>query len=159
MKSGARRKARELALSILFEADVGTGGPGGAIANAPHTLEVLTETWSLNEREQYKLLAEIEEFGMRVADLFFRHAKGIDELISGYSQDWSLERMPGIDRNILRLALVEMQYCPDVPVSATINEAVELAKRFGGVESAKFVNGILGAYARDNKLTADNDGQ
>ena len=148
---GARRKARELALSILYEADVGKG-PGAAMANADHTIQVLMEEWGFRAEERAKLQAEIELFGRRLADLYFRHSSETDELIQSYSHEWALDRMPVIDRNILRMALIELQHCPDVPVSAAINEAVELAKEYSGADSGKFVNGILGAYARDHEL-------
>lgn len=152
---GARRKARELALSLLFAADVGQG-PGAAMANAAHTLEVLVEEWDLQPDERERLIPEIEDYGRRLADLYFRHAPEIDQLVQHYSHEWALERMPAIDRNILRMALTELRYIPEVPVNAAINEAVELAKLYGGPESGKFVNGILGAYARDHSLSASN---
>jgi transcription antitermination protein NusB len=150
--AGARRKARELALSILFEADIGGAGPGAAMGNADHTMAVLMEEWGLTGEERAKLQAEIEHFGRRLADIYFRSAGEVDKFITRYSHEWALERMPGIDRNILRLALTELKFCPDVPTSAAINEAVELAKEYGGAESGKFVNGILGAFARDQHL-------
>lgn len=151
--AGARRKARELALSILFEADVGGYGAGVAMSNAEHTITVLMhEVWELSRDEREKLQPEIEHFGRRLADTYFRSAQAIDNLIARYSHEWAMDRMPGIDRNILRLALTELQNFPDVPASAAINEAVELAKEYGGSESGKFVNGILGAFARDHEL-------
>ncbi|NPV47938.1 MAG: transcription antitermination factor NusB [Armatimonadetes bacterium] len=149
--AGARRKARELALSILFAADVGGVGPGKAMAEADHTLSVLLEVWDVGEDEKRKLVAEIEDYGRRLADIYFRSAPQVDQLINEYSHEWALDRMPGIDRNLLRIALAELMFCPDVPVSAAINEAVELAKEYGGAESGKFVNGILGAFARDHQ--------
>ncbi len=77
------------------------------------------------------------------------HITEIDELISGASKNWSLDRMPMVDRAILRCAVCEMLFVDDVPVKVCINEAVELAKDFGGEdESASFVNGILGNIAR-----------
>lgn len=153
--AGARRKARELALSILFEADIGKG-PGAAMGNADHTMAVLMEEWGMKPEEREKLQAEIEDFGRRLADTYFRAADAIDKMITRYSHEWALDRMPGIDRNILRLAMAELKHFPDVPTSAAINEAVELAKEYGGVESGKFVNGILGAFARDQKLKLDD---
>lgn len=155
--AGARRKARELALSILYEADIGKG-PGAAMGNADHTIEVLMEEWGFRPEERQKLRAEIEAFGRRLADTYFRHAAEVDELISGYSHEWALDRMPAIDRNILRMALTELKHSPDVPVSAAINEAVELAKEYGGPDSGKFVNGILGAYAREHQLELGEKG-
>lgn len=152
-RSGARRRARELALAILFQADVGGMSPGEAIGEARETLEVLAGEWEMSLDERHKLFAEIEEFGMRLADTYFRHAPVIDEGIAALSHEWALERMPAVDRNILRMAAAELLYFPDVPGSAAINEAVELAKDYGSAESGKFVNGILGALARKADLS------
>ena len=71
-----------------------------------------------------------------------------DELISEFSHTWTIQRMPAIDRNILRLAIFELLDRPDVPVAVVINEAVELAKRFSTEESGKYVNGMLSAIAK-----------
>ena len=77
------------------------------------------------------------------------HQTEIDERLAGASENWALSRMPIVDRSILRLAIYEMYHCDDVPVSVSINEAVELAKDFGGEEdSPRFVNGVLGRIAR-----------
>jgi N utilization substance protein B len=86
------------------------------------------------------------------------HAERIDGLIGRTSENWSLERMPLVDRSILRLATFEMLYVDDVPYSVSINEAVELAKDFGGEdESSRFVNGILGRIADHLSEAADED--
>jgi transcription antitermination factor NusB len=124
------------------------------MGEADHTLSVLLEIWGLGDEEKQKLVAEIEDYGCRLADTYFRSAPQVDQLINDYSHEWALDRMPGIDRNLLRIALAELLFCPDVPVSAAINEAVELAKEYGGAESGKFVNGILGAFARDHEASA-----
>jgi N utilization substance protein B len=155
--AGARRKARELALSLLYEADIGKG-PGAAMSNADHTIQVLMAEWGFTPDQRARLQADIEHFGRRLADLYFRDSAATDELIQSYSHEWALDRMPFIDRNILRLALTELRHCPDVPVSAAINEAVELAKEYGGPDSGKFVNGILGAYAREHDGEAGEKG-
>lgn len=77
------------------------------------------------------------------------HQSAIDEVIAEASENWALSRMPIVDRSILRLAVFEMEHCDDVPASVTINEAVELAKGFGGEDdSPRFVNGVLGRIAR-----------
>lgn len=83
----------------------------------------------------------------------------IDERLRSVSENWSVERMPIVDRMILRLALFEMLYCDQVPVSVAINEAVELAKGFGGEdESPRFVNGVLGQVARTMELEGASAG-
>ena len=75
------------------------------------------------------------------------HRAELDALIVGHARNWSLERMPAIDRNVLRLALYELKDRPDVPVAVVIDEAVELAKRFSTDDSGRFVNGMLSAIA------------
>ena len=154
-RSGARRRGREFSLGILFQADVGGQGPAGAIGNANDTLRILCEQWQMRPDEQAKLWPEIEDFGLHLSDAYFRDAQAIDAIIEDLSHEWVLDRMPGIDRNILRLALAELRHSPDVPTSAAINEAVELAKTYGGEESGKFVNGILGAYIRRESLVPE----
>ncbi len=151
-RGGARRKGRELALGLLFMADVGGLKAGGAIMSATETLDILFEQWEMDLAERRKLRAEIEDFGRRLFEAYFRDSVVIDEIINDLSHEWALERMPGIDRNILRMALAELRHLPDVPTSAAINEAVELAKIYGTPDSGKFVNGILGAYARREDL-------
>ena len=73
--------------------------------------------------------------------------EAIDELIESASDNWTLDRMPVVDRSLLRLTTYEMRYVDDVPVSVSINEAVNLAKEFGGDDSPRFINGILGRIA------------
>lgn len=157
-KGGARRKGREFALGLMFQVDVGGQGPGGAMMAAQDTLDILFQEWQMGPAEQRKLGAEIEQFGLRLCEAYFRDEEAIDAVIDELSHEWALERMPYIDRNILRMALAELRHSPDVPTSAAINEAVELAKIYGTPESGKFVNGILGAYARREGLVAEKAG-
>ena len=77
------------------------------------------------------------------------HRGHIDEVIESYARGWTLERMANVDRNILRLAMFELLYLPDIPPSVTVNEAVELAKKYSTAESGRFVNGILGNVVRN----------
>lgn len=87
------------------------------------------------------------------------HQAAIDKRLEAASENWALSRMPIVDRSILRLAVFEMLYGDDVPVSVSINEAVELAKEFGGEEdSPRFVNGVLGRIARTLEAEAANGG-
>jgi N utilization substance protein B len=80
------------------------------------------------------------------------HATELDELISSHAKDWKIDRMPVIDRNLLRMALLEMLYLEDVPAPVAINEAVELAKIYSTEDSSRFVNGLLGSVSAE--LTA-----
>jgi|JI10StandDraft_1071094.scaffolds.fasta_scaffold03283_19 N utilization substance protein B len=78
----------------------------------------------------------------------------IDEKIAKYSEHWKMNRMPKVDRNILRLGAYELEFCLDVPVSVVINEAIELGKKFGDINTPKFVNGILDKIAKEIGRTA-----
>lgn len=91
------------------------------------------------------------EFGLRLVEGVLSHRPEIDKAIQDHSQEWSLERMPVVDRNIIRLGIYEMLYEEDIPVSVSINEAVELAKTYGTRDSSKFINGILGRIAQERE--------
>ncbi|MAY81085.1 MAG: transcription antitermination factor NusB [Deltaproteobacteria bacterium] len=136
----ARRKAREFALKALYQADVSEGVGKDALGGL----------WAgLLDGEQDEKPAEADEieFAERLVGAVDENKEEIDKLIDGASKNWRLVRMPTVDRNILRLAAGEMLLMSDVPVSVSINEAVELAKRFGDKESRAFVNGILDRIA------------
>lgn len=129
----SRRLARETALKILFQVDVGRVPVEEAIVN---TLASVDEG------------AEVSGFASELARGAAARLAEIDRLLGMFAVDWPVERMANIDRNILRLAVYELLLVPDVPASVTVNEAVELAKRYGDADSAKFVNGILGNLVR-----------
>ncbi|MEW6545644.1 MAG: transcription antitermination factor NusB [Bacillota bacterium] len=129
----ARRKAREVALKVLFQMDLGR-----------HTLE---GAWPLAV-EGEALPEGSAAFARELAAGAASHLEEIDRLLSECSEGWKVSRMAGVDRNILRLAVYELLYRHDIPASATINEAVELAKVYGTEESPRFVNGVLGELAR-----------
>lgn len=129
----SRKRAREVAFKILFQADVGRNPWQDVL---PRTLAEI----SLPEKSR--------EFLNQAVRGTIAHLKEIDSLITKYAVDWRLERMANTDRNILRLAVHELLYMPDVPAGVTASEAVELAKRYGDEESGRFVNGILGNIVR-----------
>lgn len=87
------------------------------------------------------------DYATELVDGVTAHIEQIDAWISQTARNWTIERMPAIDRNIIRLACYEMAFADDIPVSVAINEAVELAKSYGGDDSPKFVNGVLGRIA------------
>jgi N utilization substance protein B len=123
---GTRREARERALTLLYEADAKQVEPKAVLAD-----QVLP----------------LEEFA---ADLVGGVGSNLDEsdaLIRRFSKGWALERMPVIDRTLLRMAIYELAHRPDVPTAAIISEAVELAKRYSTDDSGKFVNGMLARIA------------
>lgn len=88
-------------------------------------------------------------FSRHLVNGVFKHIKEINKVIEKFAPDWPLEQMTVIDRNILRIAVYELKYDKDVPSKVSINEAIELAKTFGGESSGKFVNGVLGAVYKD----------
>ena len=136
----ARRRAREFALKALYQADVAGGGPVLA-------LEGLFAGLLDSASEEKPAGDEEVQFAQRVVSCVAERGGEIDELIEKASKNWRLARMPVVDRRILRLATGEMLLLNDVPVSVSINEAVELAKTFGEKESRAFVNGILDRIA------------
>ncbi len=124
---GIRRKSRERALQILFQWDIhGTAGPW------------LEDFWT-----QHPAPPEVREFAERLVDGVLQHRSELDALIGAQASHWKVSRMPVVDRNILRAAVYELLWMPDVPARVTINEAIELAKRFAEEETKGFVNGIL----------------
>ena len=123
-----RRRAREIALQVLYQLDIGRGDPG----------EVLDLYW-----ENFRPSPKAREFCQRLVEGVRRSQDQIDPFLEENSENWSLKRMAAVDRNILRLATFELLYCPDIPFKATLNEAIELAKKFGTDDSGAFINGIL----------------
>ena len=138
----SRRRAREFVLQALYQSDL----------SGDTTSHALAGLWEgqLDEGVEGKP-AEPDEvkFAQRIASGVDEKRVDIDAMIDGASKNWRLSRMPVVDRNILRLAAYELMDCLDVPVSVTINEAVELAKRFGDKDSRSFVNGILDRIASE----------
>lgn len=80
----------------------------------------------------------------------------LDDLISGHARDWKLDRMPVVDKNLLRIALFELKHLPDIPAPVAINEAVELAKIYSTEDSSRFVNGLLAAVLAETFRNVDN---
>jgi N utilization substance protein B len=138
-----RRRAREFALQVLYQADMRQVG-------APEALEMLWAT-QLEVEGLSGTPADTDEvaFAKNLVEGVASNAEDIDAHIEKASLNWRLSRMPVVDRNILRLATFEILLSKDVPTSVSINEAVELAKRFGEKESGAFVNGILDRIAQE----------
>ena len=102
---------------------------------------------------------ETREAAERLARGASREREAIDEAIEAASQNWRLERLAAVDRNLLRLAAYELMHEPRVPTAVVIDEAVEIAKRFGAEQSASFVNGVLDAVAREVRATSRRGGK
>lgn len=126
---GTRRDGREAAAQFLYSREVNPG---------EDTAEEVEAFWSLHLAKP-----KVVEFANRLAAGTIQHLAEIDELITGIAENFSLERFSNIDRNIIRVAAYEILYLPDTPDPVAINEAIEIAKRFGGNDSARFVNGVL----------------
>jgi transcription antitermination protein NusB len=129
---GSRRKSREAALKVLYALDV-TG----------QTAEQGLAAYFQNFAEE----GESAEFTNALVRGVAEHLEQLDEVIRAASQNWRLERMARVDRNILRLAAFELLHVPTVPRRVSLNEAIELGKRYGAEDSPAFVNGILDRIA------------
>lgn len=133
---GKRRRARELALQFLYQYDALHEFSG----DSRELEEQLGLFW---ERSGVRTDDETREFSSVLILGACKNLPHIDQIIGRFSEHWRLSRMSNIDRNILRLAVYELVYLSNIPVAVTINEAVELGKRFGTEESGSFINGIL----------------
>ena len=130
--AGKRRKARIAALKALFEAD-----------SVGHHADQILERFS----QEVFLPDDAAEFARQLVQGVIDNRERLDEIIRKNAPAWPLEQVAAVDRNILRLAIYEIVIDNRVPMRAAINEAVELAKEFGGEASPKFVNGVLGSVA------------
>ena len=134
----SRRLARQLALQLLFQQEF----------QARHAV-CEEQFW-----EKQSASVTVRAFATRLLQGVKAHQADIDFLIQKFAVDWSITRMPVVDRNILRCAIYELLWEPDIPAAVTINEAIELAKRFADDETQRFVNGILDHILReDQRLT------
>lgn len=136
----ARHRGREIALQVLFEHDLAHSEPKGLLDHA------LADESTLNQ-----------EFARSLVEGIVAHLGELDDRIGKAAIDWKLNRMPTIDRNILRLATYEMLYSKDVPISVIISEALELAQDYSTVDAKKFVNGVLSTLAQEIRPEGDQD--
>jgi N utilization substance protein B len=143
MPPGIRRRARAYGLQILYALDINEGESASrAVLDYGDLFQLELDPTSL-------------EFAERLVTTTRDQLDEIDDAIQSASRNWRLDRMSRVDRNILRLATCELRHSPDVPVKVVINEAVELAKRFGTADSPAFVNGILDRIAHQLHRPAD----
>lgn len=131
-----RKEERELAFTLIFE----------KIFNDDLTVEEI-----IKNAVEARLIEE-NVFACSLAQLTYDNRDEIDKIIGENSVGWKIERLPKVTLAIMRLAFCELLYVPSVPTGVTINEAVELAKKFASQEDASFINGILGKYVRENGL-------
>ncbi|MBB1246489.1 transcription antitermination factor NusB [Streptomyces durbertensis] len=130
----ARSKARKRAFQILFEADQRGSGVTDVLAD-----------WIRHARSDSRQ-PPVSEYTMELVEGYARYVDRIDELISTYAVDWPLDRMPVVDRNILRLGAYELIWVEDTPDAVVIDECVQLAREFSTDDSPAFVNGLLGRF-------------
>jgi N utilization substance protein B len=135
-----RRRSREYALQILFQLE---------LTSSTLNDEVFPAFWENKEEDK-----SVKEFTRQIVENTLAHIHDIDERIKNAAERWSIERMPVIDRSILRAATYELVYRSDIPPSVIINEALEIAKKYSTEESASFINGILDNIARTLSVTA-----
>lgn len=144
-----RTRSREFALQLLYEIDIANVQPD----------EVIEDFWedradlalSSSEKdilEQDKQEPEVRAYTEMLVRGTCERMKALDEIIEKFAENWKIDRMACVDRNILRLAAYEILYVDEIPLKVAINEAVELAKRYGESDSSKFVNGILDHIAK-----------
>lgn len=131
---GKRSTSRRLAMQALYQADIGNLEIEKALENTSREKEFLEET---------------KEFAKELARGAWKNKAEIDKLIIKHALHWSLERISGVDRSILRLATYELRHKRETPQAVVINEALELAKKYSTEESSKFINGVLGGVLKD----------
>jgi N utilization substance protein B len=130
--TGPRRRARTLALQALYEADTSGHSAQDVLARL---------------LEESRAKASVADFARELVTGALEHRQHIDEVIAKAAPAWPVRQLAPVDRNILRLAILEILINNRIPVRAAINEAVELAKTFGSENSARFVNGVLGSVS------------
>ncbi len=139
----SRHRARERALQILFQWDARKGRIEDAITSFYDTLY----------SEQSETRPAPDEFVEKLVRGVVENIAEIDRVVSQHAEHWRIERMPAVDRNVLRLAVYEMKSL-DTPPAVAIDEAIELARRFSGEESVQFINGVLDAARREFESAA-----
>ena len=135
---GARRKARELALQMLFQHDMS--------GNQPDTIISTFE-------ELQKSKANTREFATKIFRGTVDHLTSIDDMIQAQADNWRLSRMAVVDRNIIRMSVYEFLHETDTPKLVIIDEAIEIAKKFGTQKSSQFINGILDGILKRYNLS------
>jgi transcription antitermination protein NusB len=146
---GPRRRAREYALQVLFSLDLNPG------LTAPQALahfwrDFIAEARPADESEP-EPTTEVTVFAEQLVRGTADNLAEIDQIVQKASRNWRLERMARVDRNVLRLATYELRFQPEVPAKVVINEAIEVARRYGAAESPAFVNGLLDRISQELK--------
>ncbi len=140
-----RTLARKLACDILYQMDLTGEGLQQVLEGYRRMLEEGVEESGIPP-------GEVPDFTHEIIRAYLENRERIDGLIAEYADRWSLERMPMVDRNLLRLGLAELFYREDIPANVTINEYLELAKAYSTEDSGKFINGVLGKLAKEHHI-------
>ena len=138
-----RTNARECALKILYQIDLTGKDP----------LRALSDFWEVHPEEE-----PVMDYAAQLVRGVIRNRLPLDRLLSTYAENWDMKRMAVIDRNILRIGGFELLYVKEIPPKVAINEAIEIAKRYGDKDSSGFVNGILDRVAREKVGLDKNEG-
>ncbi|MEO8215472.1 MAG: transcription antitermination factor NusB [Acidobacteriota bacterium] len=138
---GARRKARELALQMLFQYDMSGNVPGTIV---------------LTFEDLHKVTPSVRDFAVKLFEGTIHESTRIDEMIVAQADNWRLSRMAVVDRNIIRMSIYEFLHESDTPKLVIIDEAIEIAKKFGTQKSSQFINGILDGVLKRYNLQQTN---
>lgn len=148
---GVRRKGREYALQLLFGSDL-TGSARTIPGIEPAELAAF---WA-----QRRAAPEVQTFAESLVRGAASHLDDIDAIIARHAKNWAIARMAAVDRNVLRVAVYELLYAPDIPERVVLNEAIDIAKKYGSVDSGAFVNGILDDIVKhDPGVTAQREAE
>lgn len=140
-------RARREVLQAMYQSEL-TGTPLGALVDGSgETAMLLIPERPEGVSDNDLIGTDLAQYAGQLLGGIVSQLDQIDAWIADVAQNWTLDRMPVVDRNIIRIAVYETAFCDDIPTGVAINEAVELAKAFGGDESPKFVNGVLGRIA------------
>ena len=136
----SKRLGRELAMEFLFSCDLQEVIPG--VAKFEEFMETARDEFQMKDNRQAR---RAEEYARKLYECVTLEKEQIDEVIIRYCENWAWERLSHVERNIMRVAVAEMRSFKDVPVIVSIDEAVEIARDFSGVEAGNFINGVLNA--------------
>ncbi len=148
---GKRRLAREMATQMLYQSEMGGSSPGHVLQRFD-LADYLHEPGADPELRR-RLVHEAFDYARRLLMGVHEHRAEVDQLIRGQADHWRIERMPPVDRNILRMAVYELLHEPETPHLVVVDEAIEIAKKYGSEQSGRFINGLLDGILRTQNLT------
>jgi len=137
---GVRRRAREIALQVLYQREF----------SRVEAEEALNLFWN-----NFEALKGAMDFSERIIRGVEQHREILDRIIAKYSSHWKIDRMAHVDRNILRIAVYELLYCDDIPPKVAINEAIDIGKKYGSEDSGAFINGVLDKVKSEERRKAE----